>query len=691
MEKEPWSSDEVGMSQRPSNQRDHLCHRCKGLDIAGIRSSTGLKLELGLVTEWSPGSCTLCSFLVDHLKGVTDIDRFVDKPWYLFSKHTKDEPSEQLLRLVVDRLLVLSTEKHGDPPSNMPYIVASNTFTPSRLRHVQPLIDFSQPRGWLDACTQLHADLCGGGGSNSHLTEDGPTAGVELYPHVTEGQTSNLRLIDCFNDDIVPAIGNEPYVALSYVWGNDSTYTNKKREYPKTIQDAMFITRELGYRWLWVDKYCINQDNKEDFLFQLQQMDAIYQKAVVTIVAAAGGDTRYGIPGVNANSRKQIPSVTVGDEHLYTMPNLQLQSATCKWLTRAWTFQEGLLSIRRLVFTGDQLYFECRGCYSAEMLDIPEERFRKLHAPGKPYFHQRYRNPGRMGIFPLNGCGVDPWDLYNRISEYSERSLTHDSDIINGILGIFRAFERMATPMRHIHGIPFPQGTSCINETRRFKNSKRVWPLFSESLQWRLERPSKRRAEFPSWSWVGWYGRVLWPAQYTDVGVGQSAGKLHRPRNSKLNENAFGISIEHRDGTSMSWEDFQANYSKLLSSDALSRFISIEVGATPVAYVAGSRDEQGRSAHFLLGRADGTWFAISGILTTAHDVQPRDTFLALHILRTVEGNQGRDMGVVLPPLVTQHLMIVQQMEGCWERVAIGSYVVDSGQEISVVRQNLRLG
>ncbi|OAG01971.1 HET-domain-containing protein, partial [Paraphaeosphaeria sporulosa] len=313
---------------------------------------------------------------------------------------------------------------------------------PVWLKYVQPLVDFERAKGWLRICTELHGDNCSG--HKGYVIQ-------------------NFRLIDCSTGDVVAANKDEPYVALSYVWGEEEASAQEIHAYPKTIRDAIIATKELGYRWLWVDKYCIDQNDTNDLHYQFQQMDIIYQQAAVTIIAAAGRNSHHGLPGVNRSFRAPTSSVVLGDERMCAIPKPELKPENCRWISRAWTYQEGLLSTRRLVFTDEQVYFECQGCYCAEMLDIPLESFKKMHAPDKPYLHKRYRAAGRLGLFPLNGCGIDPWDIYSRISEYSERSLSHESDILNGILGIFRAFERMPNSMRHLHGVPFAKATGSPN------------------------------------------------------------------------------------------------------------------------------------------------------------------------------------------------------------------------------------
>jgi hypothetical protein len=649
-----------------------FCPRCEDLDIARVRSSTQPRLALGPVKHWQPDICTLCRFLINLLSRQPEANHLKDQPYFLFSIKTRYVP-DRLFQILDHRLIVLSTSENGPPPDNVPYIAAHTGEFPSWLKCVEKSVNFDQVQEWLKVCTELHADRCSGDRSN---------------------KICNLRLIDCSSGEVVEAKESDLYVALSYVWGNEDTSAQESLAYPRTIQDAMIATQKLGYQRLWVDKYCINQDNRAELYNQLQQMDAIYQQATVTIIAAAGTNAHYGLPGVGKTFRNPTVSVSIHNERLTAIPKLELRPDNCRWISRAWTYQEGLLSVRRLVFTDDQLYFECQGCYCAEMLDIPLENFKKLHAPDKPWLQRRYRTAGRMGIFPLDGCGVDPWDIYCRISEYSQRSLSHESDILNGILGIFRAFDRMDNSMWHLHGIPFPKSTSHPNETKMFTNSKRSLPTFSESLRWGLEMPSQRRKGFPSWSWTGWYGTITWPAEYTDVDVIRTPRRVERPRDPKVNEKALQVSVELQSGRTMSWKEFQEKYNMLLDSDELSGFINVEAYTTPVSFLPDVVDDQPHGTRFLLRLADGTYYPLLALRTTTRDLQPHDTLLAIHFHRTVKGSQGRDRRMaqkVATAIVRQHLLVVQQIENHWERVAIGSHVVDPEKNLQSNWQCIRLG
>lgn len=673
------------MASRSYDQENSLCARCKTLDITAVRTSTHKRLPLGLVRDWQPELCAFCRFLVKLLSLKTSVGQTEDDAYFLFSKKTRILP-DKIFQILDHRLIVLSVSENGLPPDGVPYIAAHTGNLPSWSRTIQPTIDFSQAREWLRVCAHLHGKHC---------------SGEKTYSF------QNLRLIKCATGEVVQATNQEPYVALSYVWGDKQhTSVQGNNDYPKTIQDARIATIELGYEWLWVDQYCINQNESSDLSDQLQQMDVIYQQAAVTIIAAAGENAHYGLPGVNGNFRKPTDTVRVGDEHLYVIPRPEMGLKNSKWIERGWTYQEGLLSMRRLVFTDEQLYYECQGCYCAETLDISLEDFKRMHAHDKPWLRKRYRTDGRLGMFPLNGCGVDPWDIYIRITEFSDRSLSKEHDILNGILGIFRAFERMPNSMRHLYGIPFPKGTMNPNETKFITDSKFTMPIFSEGLRWFLKAPSKRRQGFPSWSWTGWYGKVHWPVEYTDDEINRTPSKLGRPRNPKVNENALRLSFESDGRAAMSWAEFQDNYHHMFRvANHLGGFINIDAFTTVASHVLKGGHVHletttipaNQEPNFLLRCSDGKQLAVLADVTTANDLRPNDTFLAVHIHRSVKGNQisvlskGPDGGATRSPIVTLHFLIVQQMESHWERVALASCVINPERELWSEWRSLRLG
>ncbi|KAH8672873.1 heterokaryon incompatibility protein-domain-containing protein, partial [Tricladium varicosporioides] len=203
-------------------------------------------------------------------------------------------------------------------------------------------IDFSAVKTWLSICDGSHGHFCSRG----------------------EAQASGLMVVNCTSLRVEPAPIDCRYIALSYVWGDDSpgSITNPLLwpNLPRTVRDAIQVCREINVQYLWVDRYCIDQENDETKLIQIEQMDRIYNTAHCVIIATAGKDANAGLPGVNGNSRLPQMTADVGDYYLISSvdhPRTSIKQSA--WNSRGWTFQEGVLARRKLFFTESQMFFEC--------------------------------------------------------------------------------------------------------------------------------------------------------------------------------------------------------------------------------------------------------------------------------------------------------------------------------------------
>lgn len=218
------------------------------------------------------------------------------------------------------------------------------------------------------------------------------------------------------------------FTALSYTWGNvqhncvpvDGRLPN---EVPRLIDDAIEVTCRLGYRCLWVDHYCIPQDDDMEKHVQVQRMNLIYGSSAITIVAAAGKDPAHGLPGVRKNPRSEQRVIRIGNRILVsTNLSIRDQVLSSNWNTRGWTFQEAYLSTRRLVFTEHMVYFPCCAMHCLETISTPLEA---LHTNNR----QRFRDPVDISrVWPLRGLGKFAADLEGRIEEYARRTLSYQSD-----------------------------------------------------------------------------------------------------------------------------------------------------------------------------------------------------------------------------------------------------------------------
>lgn len=234
-------------------------------------------------------------------------------------------------------------------------------------------VNFALLRHWTTRCERWHGDSCG---------EDG-VAG--------RGLPSNLRLIDVRRRRIVTVSTSLyrkcSYLTLSYVWGveamrsetgtipqtltrsmvtkdsNGRENTSLPNNLPRTIEDAIYLTKELGFDYIWVDALCIVQDDPpEEKNKSLKRMDAIYNCSALTIVAASGCHADVGIPGIGLH-RTNAPYVeSIEKMHISTMSPSYTDlenSRSLTWNKRGWTFQEKILAKRLLLFTDYQVYFKC--------------------------------------------------------------------------------------------------------------------------------------------------------------------------------------------------------------------------------------------------------------------------------------------------------------------------------------------
>ncbi|KAK3896900.1 heterokaryon incompatibility protein-domain-containing protein [Staphylotrichum tortipilum] len=201
---------------------------------------------------------------------------------------------------------------------------------------------------------------------------------------------STIRLVE-------PPRGTvDRYICLSHCWGREqiittTTLTMKDRvagikmgDLSKTFQDAVALTRRLGVRYIWIDSLCILQDDRRDWEVQSAQMCDIYSKAYLTIAATHSRDGRGGLfhetpdfevsgvaPGPGGGNYYRIFFRERIDHHLdcTNVAITQVGHTTITHhpiLTRAWVYQERMLSTRVLQFGRYEVFFECRSVVACE-------------------------------------------------------------------------------------------------------------------------------------------------------------------------------------------------------------------------------------------------------------------------------------------------------------------------------------
>lgn len=240
-------------------------------------------------------------------------------------------------------------------------------------------------------------------------------------------------------------------------------------------------------------------------------MDVIYQKAEITIIAAAGKDENFGLPGVGVTPRTPQSVIAVGEHSIIApMPHPHHAIPATKWATRGWTYQEAVLSRRRLVFTESQIYFECNAMNCSETtvpnLDLVHTKDKKKDLQ---FMHSGIFT-GQASFRPQDEAEGDlvanAQSYLKHIQQYSKRNLSFDIDSFKAFAGIANYFERARNPLSNAWGIPMLIQPSEFNMAYVCTEPAFYWTHKHDI--WSDGAKPRRRPEFPSWSWTGWAGEV---------------------------------------------------------------------------------------------------------------------------------------------------------------------------------------
>jgi hypothetical protein len=393
------------------------------------------------------------------------------------------------------------------------------------------------------------------------------------------GKVPFMKLIDCRTREVFLAESRPdlPYAALSYVWGSvEHTVEHAKvlpRHLPATIEDAISIANGMGFQYLWIDRYCIDQQNKQEVSHQIAVMDKIYQNADLTIITACGKDPSYGLPGIRNKRNNKTRTARFGGVNfivpLWESPG-RVQNS--KWNTRAWTYQEAVFSRRRLVFLDDQVYYDCQSTHWYESWKPPSmllnDRISKLSRGHAHRLPQGYK------------ANMTQLQAISYIEDYSERSLGVPEDIINALSGLLHAFD-VDIGFHHYWGVPVSRQPPELDGFRQPSWSDSAGFFFG--LTWVRSRSftnsitsGQRRRFAPSWSWAGWEGSVTWQSWHPSKHLFHG----HEKDNYSVDPEAK-FQVELLDGRVLDWDDI-LNIEITTRQSLLSHFVHITTITTPV-------------------------------------------------------------------------------------------------------------
>ena len=216
-------------------------------------------------------------------------------------------------------------------------------------------------------------------------------------------------------------------------------------------------------------------------------MGAVYAGATMTIIACAGDDPTFGLPGISSNIDRTIK---------WSSSQAASYISLSTWLQRGWTFQENYLSKRRLLFTEIGPIYMCKSLTNSDV--ACDSRFAFETTVRFIIDEQRPR-----GV--PNGLKVALSQAERIMDCYSLRRLGYELDSLNAVVGVLNTLSTGQFPIRHIWGVPFSTEETVNGSIIRI------------ALNWSTRSPGARRPAFPSWSSLGWssYKSRDWAAYST--------------------------------------------------------------------------------------------------------------------------------------------------------------------------------
>jgi hypothetical protein len=381
----------------------------------------------------------------------------------------------------------------GDIPNPIPFIRSTAPVAAMTLQAMDAV------RGWLKHCRANHPKcsvkregfmprrLVQIVGSDISTVPCNPLVSVQFT------EVPILKLVE--PDEPVP------YVALSYCWGTNknhwTTTTTSNIEshrkwisaltIPRTIAEAVQVTRLLGFQYIWIDALCIIQDDVEDWTAEAARMGNVYSTAELVISANVTNDcTRptagfqtvgiayQGCFSLEGFFDKVVPGVqwddSLGDaafpspEKFTTPDGVVLRMAHLHSIAsagayrpldmRGWTCQESLLGRRMLSLTGFECVWtcdetiDCECGYSQTVLEnqIPDAKKGQMWESTLPYRPvQRLRRAAVEGRvtddLPTIATIRNSWRQL--VADYTQREITVESDKLVAISGMARMFGKV--------------------------------------------------------------------------------------------------------------------------------------------------------------------------------------------------------------------------------------------------------
>ncbi|EWZ33789.1 heterokaryon incompatibility protein-domain-containing protein [Fusarium oxysporum Fo47] len=297
------------------------------------------------------------------------------------------------------------------------------------------------------------------------------------------------------------------YISLSYCWGKEPQFTTTKAtleerkrqitisDLSQTHQDVIKLARELGVRYLWIDSICICQGDYDDWERESAKMLSIYANSYLTVAASKAKNHSEGL--FSETKPKEYKTFEYksgelsGQAMAFNLP-IDKESGASSYVSlpdeplsdRGWALQERVLPCRTLLYTKQQMFFECSAGFRGEDGTVLDWRFVNVH--DMPDGQDEEKEPDDEGEEDDDPKASLYQSWYSLLWIYGPRKLTKASDKLPAISGLASIFAQRLND-EYIVGL---------------WRSKLLEGLLWQSL--RCRRVSDYRA--PSWSWASMDG-----------------------------------------------------------------------------------------------------------------------------------------------------------------------------------------
>ena len=298
----------------------------------------------------------------------------------------------------------------------------------------------AQITGWLGQCIKSHT-RCFDAQIIAATRELLPTRLLDLRRATQE------NCIQLVKTTILPR--NTLYATLSHCWGGrcDTILTVENLQgfekglplncIPRTFQDAVSVSIRLGVRYLWIDALCIVQDSVDDLDWKHEAsiMGDVYANSYFTLAATESINSRGGLLQ-KRNPTAAWPCRLLANwgfrdscQVVISPPGLGQKMDLLPLGTRAWAFQEWLLSKRLIHFSKYEVRWECHTLAATEVYPTG---FDEDDIPGGV-------SPTKTIIPQIRDHSTLTQGLWERIQqEYSSKALTKASDKLAAFSGVAR-------------------------------------------------------------------------------------------------------------------------------------------------------------------------------------------------------------------------------------------------------------